>query len=170
MLRKRFPELLEKAIRSYLDILKKCFGDKLSGVLIFGSVAKGKATKDSDIDFLVLLDDSYEHDPIEEMAKRFKDYIQKIDHEEFMRRNLPYTPMSLYYKEKELRENPVILLDIQEQGIIIFDKEGKLEKIINDFKRWMKSHGTRKEYINEHGYYWILKPDLKPGEELEIRI
>ena len=47
-------------VKSYLI---KNYGEKIKEVILYGSYAKGKATKDSDIDVLVLIDDSL--DPFE---------------------------------------------------------------------------------------------------------
>ncbi|MCK4626910.1 MAG: nucleotidyltransferase domain-containing protein [Phycisphaerae bacterium] len=38
------------------SILKDAFGERLRGVVLYGSEARGQAGPDSDIDFLVLLD------------------------------------------------------------------------------------------------------------------
>jgi predicted nucleotidyltransferase len=38
--------------------LKQCFGDGIEAVLLYGSYARGSATPDSDIDLLVLTDES----------------------------------------------------------------------------------------------------------------
>ena len=43
--------------------LMKRYGEKIKEVILYGSHARGEATKDSDIDILVLIDDSI--DPFE---------------------------------------------------------------------------------------------------------
>jgi predicted nucleotidyltransferase len=47
------PNKLLKQVKS---ILKDAFGERLRGVVLYGSEARGQADPDSDIDFLVLLD------------------------------------------------------------------------------------------------------------------
>ena len=47
------PDKLLKQVKS---ILKDAFGERLRGVVLYGSEARGQADPDSDIDFLVLLD------------------------------------------------------------------------------------------------------------------
>jgi len=47
------PVALARTLR---DRLKEVFGDRLRGVVLYGSRARGDAAVDSDIDFLVLLD------------------------------------------------------------------------------------------------------------------
>jgi predicted nucleotidyltransferase len=52
------PRSLLKRIRS---LLESAYGSRLQGVVLYGSVARGSAGPDSDIDVLVILDkiDSY---------------------------------------------------------------------------------------------------------------
>lgn len=49
---KKIPKKVNKAIRDYISLLKKDI--PVEGVFIFGSYAKGKAKKDSDIDIAVI--------------------------------------------------------------------------------------------------------------------
>lgn len=43
------------------DRLTVAFGERLQGVVLYGSEVRGEATEDSDIDVLVLLDDVSSH-------------------------------------------------------------------------------------------------------------
>ena len=45
-----------KLIKQVKSILQDTFGERLKGVVLYGSEARGGAPPDSDIDFLVLLD------------------------------------------------------------------------------------------------------------------
>ncbi len=45
-----------KLIKQVKSILQDAFGDRLKGVVLYGSEVSGRAEPDSDIDFLVLLD------------------------------------------------------------------------------------------------------------------
>lgn len=47
-------EMLRREIRPRLE---EAFGERLRGIVLFGSRARGDAAEDSDIDLLVLLDD-----------------------------------------------------------------------------------------------------------------
>ncbi|MEW6265651.1 MAG: nucleotidyltransferase domain-containing protein [Thermodesulfobacteriota bacterium] len=42
-------------LRRVKELLAEAFGDRLQGVVLYGSEARGEAEPDSDIDFLVLL-------------------------------------------------------------------------------------------------------------------
>lgn len=54
----------DKELKSILDKLAeslvKVYGDKLKSVILYGSIARGTATPESDIDIMVLVDSSAE--------------------------------------------------------------------------------------------------------------
>lgn len=52
MIKTHIPEELLNRIKERLQCV---FGDRLKGLILYGSEARGEATEDSDIDFLVLL-------------------------------------------------------------------------------------------------------------------
>jgi len=51
---KKITQLINQ-IKSYLI---ERYGDKIREIILYGSYARGEATKDSDIDLLVLIDDT----------------------------------------------------------------------------------------------------------------
>lgn len=46
----------DELLRQIKDCLRDVYGDRLRGVVLYGSYARGEAAEDSDVDFLVLLD------------------------------------------------------------------------------------------------------------------
>jgi hypothetical protein len=73
----------------------------------------------------------------------------------------------VFLTPEEVRRHPPILLDMTEEGIILHDKGGFLEKELEAIRRRLRELGARK-VATPKGHYWILKPDLKPGEVVEI--
>ncbi|MEX0569608.1 MAG: nucleotidyltransferase domain-containing protein [Candidatus Njordarchaeota archaeon] len=51
-------ERIAQLVRHVKRHLLKQYGDKIREIILYGSHARGNATKDSDIDLLVLIDDS----------------------------------------------------------------------------------------------------------------
>jgi len=51
----------ERLLREVKARLAAAFGERLKGVILYGSEARGAAEPDSDIDFLVLLDGPVDH-------------------------------------------------------------------------------------------------------------
>ncbi|GAB3895730.1 hypothetical protein GCM10028803_12550 [Larkinella knui] len=48
---------LETVHREVTDIMKRHYGDRLAKILLFGSYARGDFHEESDVDYLVLLDE-----------------------------------------------------------------------------------------------------------------
>jgi len=45
----------EELLHRVQELLRDAYGDRLQGVILYGSEARGEAEEDSDVDFLVLL-------------------------------------------------------------------------------------------------------------------
>jgi len=100
-------------IKTILDEVKKClkeiYGDKLKGIILYGSYARGDFTDGSDIDLILLLEDM--KDPLAEREKYFNE-IWKLD--------LKYdTVISLLpLKEEEYRKRKLpVILNAKREGI-----------------------------------------------------
>lgn len=70
---------MDKGIKQLVNQIKEClvkmYGEKIKRVIIYGSYVRGEATKDSDIDVLVVIDDTL--DPFE-VRKNLSDIIFDI--------------------------------------------------------------------------------------------
>lgn len=51
----------DKLLKQVKALLQDAFGERLRGVILYGSEARGEAEPDSDIDFLVLLEGPVNH-------------------------------------------------------------------------------------------------------------
>lgn len=105
--RKLFSEINE----SMIDL----FGDKLRKIILYGSYARSKQTKESDMDFLVLVDDTEENlrknrYQIAEIMTRLSltyDVLVSITEEAYNRYN-DYSEILPFYR------------NIRQEGIVIY--------------------------------------------------
>lgn len=102
-------------IKTILDEVKKCleeiYGNKLKGIILYGSYARGDFTDGSDIDLIILLEDIKE--PLAEREKYFNE-IWKLD--------LKYdTVISIIpFKEEEYRTRKLpVILNAKREGISV---------------------------------------------------
>ncbi len=72
----RIPEVLKPILREVKAKLEAIYGDRLRGIVLYGSWARGEATDGSDIDLLILLDNV--QDPVSELDMYSSD-IYEID-------------------------------------------------------------------------------------------
>ncbi len=167
--RVRVSEEYWPLIHEYCRRVKRHFGDRLRAVCLFGSVATGKATSESDIDILVVAEGLpsdvgmriRETNPIHEGLKGTEAYrlLRKLGRNTLI--------SDLFLTPEEGGRHPPILLDIVEDGIILFERGGYLTRVLGDVRKRLKELGAKRVHT-EKGAYWILKPDLKLGEVVEI--
>lgn len=77
-MRKSVPKNIKLILEAVKKKLKKIYGDRLKGIVLYGSHARGDATTGSDIDLIILLEDMI--DPVAELDRCSKE-IHSIDFE-----------------------------------------------------------------------------------------
>jgi hypothetical protein len=68
----------------------------------------------------------------------------------------------------EAKTHSPLYLDIVEDGILILDRNRFFARILEDMKARMRALGSRRVYLENGGWYWVLKPDFRFGEVVEI--
>jgi len=165
LLKKRVSDLSKRVA----NILKETFKDRLVSVCLFGSGAKGELRGGSDLDFLVVIKNGQKS-----YHKRVKEIIPVLDKiretEEYRcleESKMNLEPCFLILTEGEIERHPSILIDISQEGIIHFDRDDFLAEHLRQIRESLRNLGSVKKSTPQ-GHYWILKPDLKPGEVIEI--
>jgi hypothetical protein len=67
----------------------------------------------------------------------------------------------------EMRQGSFLHLDLTDQARILHDPQGVLRDYLDDLGARLKKMGARRVYKGG-GYYWVLKPDYKPGDRIEL--
>jgi hypothetical protein len=153
----------------YTRAIQEFFGNRLVSIAFFGSVARGTAARESDIDVLVVAENLprdvglrfRETGPVHDALKRTDAY-----------RNLTSRGRSgfvsdIFLTPEETKTHPPILLDICYDGVLAYDRNRFLEGVLGDIDRRLKELNAKKVSASK-GYYWVLKPDAKPSEVVEI--
>lgn len=111
-MKRKIPGKTKKTILNEVKkCLKKIYGVKLKGIILYGSYARGDFTDGSDIDLIILLEDMKE--PIAEHEKYFNE-IWELD--------LKYdTVISIIpFKEEDFRTRKLpIILNAKKEGIAV---------------------------------------------------
>jgi len=159
----KYKKLLDQLLQSIRD----AFGeDIILSFALFGSVARGEARPDSDIDLLIV------HKPVDfRPVGRFVDVLFDLHESNEYRRleaeGFSPDPYAIFMTEEEMYERPLILLDIMDHGIIIYDN-GVLRMRFDSLRKRLAELGTKKVVLENGSWYWVLKPDWKPGEVIEL--
>lgn len=162
--RKKYYNLIQR----FLDVVFKHYGQKLVSVVLYGSVARDAFRPDSDIDVLLICDDlprgrvNRIEDFIEHVEKAMSSEISVLRAEGIT----PFFSPLIKTKEEAAYGSP-LFLDISEEGKILYDRDNFFHDYISKFKSKLQHMGSKK--INfKGGYYWLLKPDYKHGDMIEL--
>jgi len=163
MLRGHFDTLVEEARRE----VSAAYGERLVSLVLFGSVARATMGPESDIDLLVVADPLpdgrlarvAELDVVEErlagaLATAARDGV--------------HTRLAAIFKTpREVERGSLLFLDMTDRARILFDRDGFFRAYLKRLSARLQELGSRR-IEKGGGYYWLLKPDLKPGEVIEL--
>ncbi len=144
------------------------FGPKLWSIVLFGSLARGSAKDESDIDLLVVVEDLPE-----KYSERVKVigrvvYCYQLDQliQWLWREKGVYaTPNILLITPEEAEVTQPFYLDIVDEGIVIFDRGNFMAKKFGKLRGKLKEIGAMKVLEPDGSWYWIL-PDKIGDVEL----
>lgn len=154
-------------IERLLNELLKVFRDDLISVVVYGSVARGTARKDSDIDVLIVVEElprsRFERLSIYMKAEENLDPLLN----ELLNRGYAVTISPILKTKREAERISPLYLDMVEDAIIVYDKNGFFEEILKRLRGKLMELGAERVWIGKK-WYWRLKKDYKFGEVIEL--
>lgn len=147
----------------FKQLLLERFEDNLISLILFGSVARGTAGKESDIDLLIILKDApdvyYERlEPVIDIELKLRESASDA------------APIfsCMILSEKEAMENRNIFLDMIDSSIILYDINNFFKNRLKELKNRLLQLGSKKVVLEDKTWYWNLKPDMAAGEVIEL--
>ncbi|HVZ33367.1 MAG TPA: nucleotidyltransferase domain-containing protein [Polyangiaceae bacterium] len=163
MLREHFDGIVDELGRAS----ERVFGESLISVAVFGSVARGTMRHDSDIDLFVVARDL----PAGRLARvaAFEPVEQHVDAlVEAAHRDGVHTRISPVLRTPdEVEHGSPLLLDMTREVRILIDRGGFLRDRLDRLHARLTALGAQR-IRKKGGYYWLLQPDLKPGEDIQL--
>jgi len=163
MLKEKFKELQVRLLKE----TKSFYGDNLVSFVVFGSVARETFRFNSDIDILIIAENL--PDGRMKRVKQFSSVEEKIEpFLESLEKQGIHTYISPIFKTPdEVKKGSPLFLDMVEDARILYDKDDFFTKWLNNFKERLKKLGSKRVWRGNM-WYWVLKPDYKPGEVIEL--
>lgn len=157
----------------YVKLLCDCFRRAtetlgIESFAVYGSVARGTAIPNSDIDILIVSDD-LSGSLGSRIEKLYGIEIMLREELDWLRRNGIRTGLSFYPLRKcEAQKLPNLFLDLTDDAIILYDKNRFLETALLELKMRLLKLGAKRIFIDKERWYWDLKPDYKFGEVIAV--
>jgi len=162
------PEPYKSIVELVFKNLLNVFKDDLISFVIYGSVARGQAKPESDIDMLIVVK-NLPKNRLERTAL-FIDLIErKVEPllQELMDRGY-YINLSPILKEpEEASKITPLYLDMVEDAVIIYDKNNFITNVLLRLKKRLSELGAERVWMGRK-WFWILKKDYRFGEVIEI--
>ena len=157
------PEPIRAALAAAMEAWSEHLGTRLVSLVLFGSVARGEARKSSDIDLLVIAE-GFPRSLWERRQPLLAEW-SRVRAE----KGLPAVEWNLVTKSpEEARYHSPLYLDITEDGILLVDRDGFFQAVLDAMRARMRALGSRRIFLENGGWYWDLKPDFRFGEVVEI--
>ena len=156
----RIPHaFLAPVIGRFCEALYEVLGERLVSVVVFGSLARGCWSRDSDVDVLIVAE-GWERVPVwdrlreirraERLIEASPEYAQAVSRG-FYPILQPY-PLSV----KEAQRFNRIYLDMVLEGIILYDHDGFMEKVLNRVRKRLEEIGAVRVSLPSGRHYWVL--------------
>lgn len=156
-------ELADRVVAEYRSAL----GDDVVAVACFGSVARGAAGPESDLDLYVVTRTrvSVLLDPRLERVPRIR---ETPEYQVLARAGYNPEPMPIFHTAEQLRSHPWILLDVADHGVVLYDPERILATELEALRRRLRELGAKRIERPDGSWYWDLRPDWRPGDTIEL--
>lgn len=163
-----FREVFEEILIALQKACESHYGERLITLSIFGSVGRGTFGPESDIDLLIIADALPSG-----RVRRSDDFASGV--EERLTNALEQASLAgvqprlspVFKTPQEASAGSPLFLDMTEDAQILFDRNNFFTNFLARFRERLTSLGSRRVWIGNR-WYWELKPDLKPGEVVEI--
>lgn len=106
---------LKRILTELADMLRKVYREKLKAVILYGSVARGTATDESDIDIMVLIDGT------DQELRVFEDKLSDVSTDMSMKYFKVFSIIDVSYKEYVtwMTVSP-FYRNVSEEGVVLY--------------------------------------------------
>lgn len=157
----RYVPLVLGAFRAVADVVG------LRSFALYGSVARGTAKRNSDVDVLLVSDDfrgsiGRRIEELMSVEESLGDEIEWL-HGKGVRAGLSFYPLRV----SEAERLPDLFLDLTEDAIILYDEGRLLERLLLELRLRLMKNGAERVYLDGGEWFWDLLPGYRHGDIIE---
>lgn len=153
----------------FVAAVQEALGDAVLSVVLYGSVARGNATTESDVDLLLVLEKA---SPV--YRERVLLLLPILRHlrcqacwAELVAQRIFPSPNVVILSREEADQSLLLYLDMIEEARLLLDRGHFFRHRLDKLQDRLRQLGARK-IRRDSGWYWDLKPNLKPDEVLVL--
>ena len=163
MLREKFEYLLAEILKGARDF----YGERLVTLAVFGSVARGTARFDSDVDLLLICNSL----PVGRLP-RINEFGLLEDRLEpillaLQQQGISTSLSPMIKTPEEVQRGSPVFLDLVEDAQLLYDRDGFFAAFLDRLRDQLRKLAARRVWRG-NAWYWDLKPDFKPGDVFKI--
>lgn len=156
-----FPAPYERLLRRLTELCQAHYGERLVSLVIYGSLGRGTATPESDVDFLIVAE-GLPNGRIPRVQEFLS--IERQLQEEF---DFRFELSPVFKTPAEVQLGSPLFLDMTEDAVFLIDRQGFFQNYLVDLRARLRKLGAKRIWLG-NAWYWDLKPDYRPGEVFEI--
>ncbi|MEM1678434.1 MAG: nucleotidyltransferase domain-containing protein [Ignisphaera sp.] len=150
-----------------LSVAMERFGDRLISFVVYGSVARCEAGRDSDIDVFMVVEDPprgrfRRQELFMEVEESVEEEVEELRSQGY---NIDFSPIIKSVEEAQ-RISP-LYLDMVEDAVILYDRGNFFSNILNRLRERLRELGAERVRLGRR-WYWRLKKDYRFGEVIEL--
>lgn len=157
-------------LEAFTEALRERLGGCLLAVVLYGSMARGTASRTSDIDLLII-----QREAPASYCERLgpilavKEALRGCEaFHALVGQGFSPSISVIVLSETEAGENRYIFLDMVEEAMVLFDPEGFFARRMRELRGRLEELGAKRIALPDGSWYWDLKPDLVLGEVFEL--
>jgi hypothetical protein len=161
----RYHNLIAKFLRALIAKHR----DSLVSAVVYGSVARGCATPQSDVDMLIVSQafSGSVSRRIDQLVKLGRTWYVQAE-EKWLRDHNVYARVSCYpLTPHEARYFRLLYLDMTRDAIILLDQGDFFKQVLTQIEAKLDRLGAQFVQLDKK-WYWRLKPKVRPGEAMKL--
>ena len=108
-------ENLKKILHEIAELLRNVYGERLRAVILYGSVARGTQTKDSDVDIMVLIEGT------DEELRRYEEKLGDVSTDLALKYLRVFSIIDVKYQEyMEWRTISPFYKNVDKEGVVVY--------------------------------------------------
>ncbi|MFZ5909709.1 MAG: nucleotidyltransferase family protein [Chloroflexota bacterium] len=138
------------------NLCRDVYGARLVSLAVFGSVGRGNARPDSDVDILLV---------VEGLSHWRMKRVEEFTPVETALGDVILSPV--LKTPDEIKDGSPLLLDMVEDAVILYDRGDFLKDTLSSLRARLSHLGAKRIWRGDQ-WFWDLKPDYQRGEVFEV--